>query len=252
MSDEFRIPDGITPIVAKRTWLLLQEPEGWRLGSVAMGAGFSTWMPLRAAEARCAHRRHGRQTWEAKPTREVQAQYPAGGYTGGSVPIGYISSSTASAMNIVFTPPFGSGIYQSDNPPHPDLPTTLAPEGFSWVPGEIIYDVELPVESCTCGIYAAKDWGPVPRGDVRGEVYLWGKVITADRGYRAQYAYPKCFTDWDADYGWVVEAADAYKVPIVAGRKRTPRDVPEDASLLMLKMALAQLSGRPKRRWWRP
>jgi hypothetical protein len=54
---------------------------------------------------------------------------------------------------------------------------------------------EAPLESCSCGIHAAKDLETLQRvsggGPVVGEVYLWGKVIPGENGYRAQYAYPK-------------------------------------------------------------
>lgn len=64
---------------------------------------------------------------------------------------------------------------------------------------------QVPVENCTCGIYAANDFSHAAkyletRVGVIGEVYLWGKVITAVKGYRAQYAFPKCL--------WYVEELD--------------------------------------------
>ncbi len=53
---------------------------------------------------------------------------------------------------------------------------------------------DVPLESCSCGIYALKTacfTEPLPASFVTGEVYLWGKVIECERGFRAQYAYPK-------------------------------------------------------------
>ena len=54
---------------------------------------------------------------------------------------------------------------------------------------------DAPLESCSCGIYAAKDLETLQHvsggGPVVGEVFLWGKVIPGEKGYRAQYAYPK-------------------------------------------------------------
>jgi hypothetical protein len=54
-----------------------------------------------------------------------------------------------------------------------------------------------PVEGCSCGFYAlsslpqfvASHW-PAP-GVVVGEVFLWGRVIVCERGYKAEHAYPK-------------------------------------------------------------
>jgi hypothetical protein len=56
----------------------------------------------------------------------------------------------------------------------------------------------LPGEYCSCGIYAHKTKQDTQRWMkgrdnrfVYGEVFLWGRVIECDWGYRAQYAYPK-------------------------------------------------------------
>lgn len=48
---------------------------------------------------------------------------------------------------------------------------------------------KAPAQGCDCGIYALKDFCGV--GLVFGQVSLWGRVIEGERGYRAQYAYPK-------------------------------------------------------------
>lgn len=59
---------------------------------------------------------------------------------------------------------------------------------------------DAPVEGCGCGVYAAKNFqhlvnikyvGPDTDYGVHGEVYLWGKIIDHELGYRAQFAYPK-------------------------------------------------------------
>lgn len=70
-----------------------------------------------------------------------------------------------------------------------------------------------PAERCSCGIYAASDpslvldyFPPVVRSAVTilspailgydsvlavGTVWLWGDVVESDRGWRAQYGYPR-------------------------------------------------------------
>jgi hypothetical protein len=57
-----------------------------------------------------------------------------------------------------------------------------------------------PLAECGCGFYAFKTlpyleaW--LEQGEphiVVGEVYLWGKIVDCQYGYRAQYAYPKRF-----------------------------------------------------------
>jgi hypothetical protein len=55
---------------------------------------------------------------------------------------------------------------------------------------------ELPYLKCTCGVYAAKTIEHLRqcgyrRFGVHGEVYLWGRVVEHQRGWRAQFAYPK-------------------------------------------------------------
>ncbi|MGC1647738.1 MAG: hypothetical protein WA741_18100, partial [Candidatus Sulfotelmatobacter sp.] len=55
---------------------------------------------------------------------------------------------------------------------------------------------DAPEENCTCGVYAAKTFDHFRRGGyerygIHGEVYLWGKVVEHELGYRAQFAYPR-------------------------------------------------------------
>jgi hypothetical protein len=82
-----------------------------------------------------------------------------------------------------------------------------------------------PEEGCTCGIYAARDLKTLRSKMlfglglmVVGEVSLWGKVISATRGYRAQFAYPRRLyvvqrtADWDQSS--TVRALGVYGVPV--------------------------------------
>lgn len=57
---------------------------------------------------------------------------------------------------------------------------------------------EAPGDGCGCGLYGLKDgidlkarYTDEDNPSVVGEVYLWGRVIEHEHGYRAQYAYPK-------------------------------------------------------------
>jgi preprotein translocase subunit YajC len=57
---------------------------------------------------------------------------------------------------------------------------------------------ESPYFNCTCGVYAARTIEHLrqcgyKRFGVHGEVYLWGTVVEHERGWRAQFAYPKTF-----------------------------------------------------------
>ena len=55
-----------------------------------------------------------------------------------------------------------------------------------------------PGSECTCGLYASRDLDRL-RGQILfglrrmvvGEVALWGRVIPAQHGYRAEFGYPK-------------------------------------------------------------
>jgi hypothetical protein len=55
---------------------------------------------------------------------------------------------------------------------------------------------EPPHSDCTCGVYAAKNiehlrQSGYERYGIHGEVYLWGTVVEHERGWRAQFGYPK-------------------------------------------------------------
>jgi hypothetical protein len=76
------------------------------------------------------------------------------------------------------------------------------PLGEVYKPETCECEDNAPAENCTCGIYAAKNYqhlvtiGYASKGfiGVQGEVYLWGKILEHELGYRAQYAYPKNLT----------------------------------------------------------
>ena len=114
-----------------------------------------------------------------------------------------------------------------------------------WVPGRALEArcrdfpliCDAPHKLCTCGIYAARnlehliDIGYM-RGDLHGEVYLWGKVVEHSLGYRAQFAYPKSIvlptemmplTLCEAESR--LESLIAYDVDILI-ETDTPQDIP--------------------------
>jgi len=88
--------------------------------------------------------------------------------------------------------------------------------GEPWIPGQPLHAVcradrsgsiaglskathnpaDLPSFSCTCGDYAARTMEHLRQCGYRklgvhGEVFLWGAVVEHERGWRAQFAYPK-------------------------------------------------------------
>lgn len=87
----------------------------------------------------------------------------------------------------------------------------------------------VPAAECHCGIYAARGLDTLKElatPNVRvplvvGKVALWGRVIPAERGYRAQYGYPKrLWLVWESlepleqPGARRVELAAAYGVPV--------------------------------------
>jgi len=73
---------------------------------------------------------------------------------------------------------------------------------------------ELPSFKCTCGVYAAKTIEHIHRCGygrfgVRGEVYLWGRVVEHRHGWRAEFAYPKSLLLLPAAIPFSLSAIDA-------------------------------------------
>lgn len=82
-----------------------------------------------------------------------------------------------------------------------------------------------PVAGCTCGFYAIRPHigvgailGTPGQTHILGEVYLWGRILHGEHGFRAQYTYPKKFivmadeksqTPW-----WVAPVLEPFNVPI--------------------------------------
>lgn len=79
-----------------------------------------------------------------------------------------------------------------------------------------------PGDDCTCGIYALAETEPWPYYDfdgggqaVWGEVFLWGTVVKGEKGYRAQFAYPKRLYLAHKDYCFLKRLSESYRgVPI--------------------------------------
>jgi hypothetical protein len=77
--------------------------------------------------------------------------------------------------------------------------TCLAPRG-AWPLGRLgrrrAAGHEAPEARCTCGLYAAhpdlllEHLAAEPARYVVGRVFLWGRVVECERGWRAELAYP--------------------------------------------------------------
>jgi len=73
---------------------------------------------------------------------------------------------------------------------------------------------DLPSLRCTCGVYAAKTREHLNRCGyrkfaVRGEVFLWGRVVEHEHGWRAEFAYPKSMFLLPAAIPFSLSAIDA-------------------------------------------
>jgi hypothetical protein len=93
--------------------------------------------------------------------------------------------------------------------------------GGRWSPGRALAakcpttNHGAPADGCSCGIYAAKDYQHLQKINcsveyaLHGEVYLWGKVVEHDLGYRAQCAYPKSlFLPSSRDRHWKISCLE--------------------------------------------
>jgi hypothetical protein len=77
---------------------------------------------------------------------------------------------------------------------------------------------ECPIENCSCGIYGAATRESAEEyidqaEEFVGLVYGWGRYVRSDKGWRAQYAYPKAFY-LSADQESLVAALKPFHVPI--------------------------------------
>lgn len=209
MSD-FTVPDMIEPIVAFRAWRVQQNG----LGSMNQCALWPKRERMQAACPRSEPSIAYQPGWEVVPFRqeafwlrdellegEQLVRHPSGvvGYTGPAPAYYHPQAYAMSAVAYV------QGVQGPVSAPEPvEIPTRpsalILPTAWEFriAHREIMHPpmhTASPVEECACGIYALKDrdmGSPyVTTGDAWGEVYLWGKVIEGEYGYRAQYAYPK-------------------------------------------------------------
>lgn len=92
-------------------------------------------------------------------------------------------------------------------------------------PYEAYCDDEHPSPSlhCSCGIYAMKEkWG-VPgyqSNPIAGEIYLWGTVIEHEKGWRAQFGYPKNLVVYERKlFPFIPYLSWKYGVPVQEGKR---------------------------------
>jgi len=91
---------------------------------------------------------------------------------------------------------------------------------FFWRPGKAAEALcgagctKVPAEHHTCGIYGAESQLTAEGyGGVLGQVYGWGRYIRHTGGWKAQYAYPRCFYLREEQMN-LIEFLKAYHVPV--------------------------------------
>lgn len=88
--------------------------------------------------------------------------------------------------------------------------------------------------TCGCGIYAYKTRELAEKGDnapsaithIWGEVWLWGRIIECEHGFRAQFAYPKALVDTGSI---AQQVAIAYGVEVIAPTITVPEPSSQSA-----------------------
>jgi len=103
----------------------------------------------------------------------------------------------------------------------------ISTNGTRWIPSERLQARCAAGDAgfckgilCSCGIYCYKTRAQVetlenqPTQDthVYGEVYLWGRVVEHEHGYRAQFAYPKSLVGVE---GIQHKLAQAYRLSLI-------------------------------------
>ncbi len=211
------VPDGIEPVIGWRSWILDAENDQPKMqgGLIYWQNGIETPAPKKKkspppAPGKRLHSTGRTHVWE--PGKAIHAECIAGNLQ----------------SKRVWTLAHGRGCEAYGETQFGKAPSLCPPPGFGWWSVEVKQEHGVtPDENCTCGIYATEDvtgvpggppastplvgiaafaftlqrsvWGAAPSPSVFGTVSLWGKVIPGDRGWRAEYAYPREL--------WVIESA---------------------------------------------
>jgi hypothetical protein len=201
------VPDGISPEIGWRCWAV-DNGHLWSLHQEVM------WTPKSYLRATCAQpprlkyvpRRYGRivpvgRTIERRTDPNSGAELVGWGYI------------------------YETAGQQLAGP----VPTVQLPVGWGYELEPIAK--EAPEEACACGIYALRSRQRLLSSSyfgldgAVGSVYLWGKVIPGEDGYRAEYAYPReLWTDYDlTDYGVPTHAMGEFDQSVTVRNLRRKR-----------------------------
>ena len=92
-------------------------------------------------------------------------------------------------------------------------PNPIRGHGFPGLRKQQLRCPEVPAFQHSCGIYAVDNVEDVQDGYILGEVYGWGRYVRGEQGWRAQFAYPKCFHLREGQ-ALLIEHLKQYHVPI--------------------------------------
>lgn len=97
-----------------------------------------------------------------------------------------------------------------------------SPDGIWLLNQTAIHDPhDAPDEDCSCGIYAVNStdysdnltaW---PDSTYIGLVFIWGKVLEGQKGFRGQFARPAALFKEDKKKAMIQRLAKIYRIPVV-------------------------------------
>lgn len=97
-----------------------------------------------------------------------------------------------------------------------------SPDGIWSLQQTTVHDLHaVPDDSCSCGIYAVKSadyaqnltaW---PDSTYTGLVFIWGKVLEGERGFRGQFARPAALLQEKGKLPIIKTLASIYNLPII-------------------------------------
>lgn len=79
----------------------------------------------------------------------------------------------------------------------------------------------IPNDDCSCGIYAVNssdfsdNLSPWPDSTYTGLVFVWGRVLEGDKGFRGQFARPAALLREKDKHSMIQKLAKIYDVPVV-------------------------------------
>ena len=189
MTEMVVVPDSITPRVAWRSFNIDSD------GFLASAAGSARWPKMERMEARCYSSvvsylpYHG--SYENSDSGDIL------------VPVGPIQ-----------WVPDGPNHYR---PVYPKINIVVTrPVAQPAAKQDFRANHNSPGAECQCGIYATDRRSTAEEyGNILARVALWGKVVSHDLGYRAEFAYPQVLFVDDSSLSEMKAVLAGYGVPVM-------------------------------------